>query len=141
MRTRAQNQIFKPKQFLDDTIRYPISRALLTTITYQDDIEPTCYSSASKIAAWGEAMNSKFDALLCNGTWQLIPHTSNMNVVGCKWVFKFRRKADGSIEPYKARLIAKGYHQQPGVKFEDTFSPVVKQTTIRVLLSLAISSS
>jgi transposase InsO family protein len=140
MRTRAQNQIFKPKQFLDGTIRYPISRALLTTITSQYDVEPTCYSSASKIAAWREAMNSEFDALLRNGTWQLVPHTSHMNVVGCKWVFKLKRKADGSIERYKARLVAKGYHQQHGVDFEDTFSPVVKQTTIRVLLSLAISS-
>lgn len=97
MRTRAQNRNFKPKQFLDGTIRYPISRALLTTITSQDDVEPTCYSSASKIAAWREAMNSEFNALLRNGTWQLVPHTSIMNVVGCKWVFKLRRKANGSM--------------------------------------------
>jgi hypothetical protein len=56
-------------------------------------------------------MNSEFDALLLNGTWQLVPHTSNMKVVGCKWVFKLRRKANGNIERYKARLEAKGYHQ------------------------------
>jgi hypothetical protein len=63
-----------------------------------------------------------------------------MNIVGCKWVFRLKRKADGSIDRHKARLVAKGFHQQPGVNFEETFSPVVKPTTIRLVLSLATSA-
>jgi hypothetical protein len=66
--------------------------------------------------------------------------TSDMNIVGCKWVFRLKRKADGSIDRHKARLVAKGFHQQPGVNFEETFSPVVKPTTIRLVLSLATSA-
>jgi hypothetical protein len=85
-------------------------------------------------------MNTEFDALLNNGTWTLVPATSNMNIVGCKWVFRLKRKADGTIDRYKAHLVAKGFHQQPGIDFGDTYSPVVKPTTIRLVLSLAISS-
>jgi hypothetical protein len=84
-------------------------------------------------------MNLEFDALLCNGIWTLVPPTSDMNIVGCKWVFCLKHKADGSIDRHKARLVAKGFHQQPGVNFDETFSPVVKPTTIRLVLSLATS--
>ena len=62
-----------------------------------------------------------------------------MNIVGCKWVFRIKRKVDGTIDRYKARLVAKGFHQQPGVDFGETYSPVVKPTAIRIVLSIAIS--
>jgi hypothetical protein len=55
-------------------------------------------------------MNLEFDALLKNQTWRLVPSTSAQNVIGCKWVFRLTRKADGSIERYKARLVKKGFH-------------------------------
>jgi len=70
----------------------------------------------------------------------LFLQTSNMNIVGCKWVFRLKRKADGSINRHKVRLDAKGFHQQPSVDFDETFSPVVKPTTIFLVLSLAISA-
>jgi hypothetical protein len=85
-------------------------------------------------------MNTEFDALLSNGTWTLVPPIANTNIVGCKWVFHLKRKADGIIDRYKARLVAKGFHQQPGIDYGETYSPVVKPTTIQLVRSLAISS-
>jgi hypothetical protein len=86
-------------------------------------------------------MNSKFDAFLKNNTWRLVPASKAHNLVGCKWVFRIKRKADGSIDRYKARLVAKGFHQQASIDYEETFSPVIKPTTVHLVLSIAISSS
>ena len=84
-------------------------------------------------------MNDEFDALVQNRTWELVPSTSKQNLVGCKWVFHIKRLLDGSIDRYKARLVAKGFHQRPGVDYHDIFSPIVKLTTIRLVLSLVVS--
>ncbi|XP_019196315.1 PREDICTED: uncharacterized protein LOC109190296 [Ipomoea nil] len=91
--------------------------------------EPTCYSQAVKFPEWRDAMDSEFNALVHNNTWGLVPFESGMNVVGCKWVFRTKRKVDGSIERHKAQLLAKGFNQVAGEDFFETFSPVVKSTT------------
>ena len=85
-------------------------------------------------------MNSEFDALLCNQTWKLVPPSCHLNIIGCRWIFKIKKKADGSIERYKARLVANGYHQQLRVDFHETYSPVVKPATIRLVLSITVCS-
>ena len=62
-----------------------------------------------------------------------------MNIIGCKWVFRIKYKADGTFLRYKARLVAKGFHQNPDIDYAETFSPVVKAPTIRVLFSLVVT--
>jgi hypothetical protein len=139
MITRSQNAITKPKDFHDGTVRYPLPRALMSLL-HTPSTEPTCYTSTAKFPEWRTAMNEDFTALLKNNTWTLVPPSTAHNIIGCKWVFRIKHKADGTIERYKARLVAKGFHQQPGVDYSETFSPVVKPTTIRLVLSLALSA-
>lgn len=84
-------------------------------------------------------MSDEINALRVNSTWTLVPPSPQYNVVGCKWVYRIKRKANGMIDRYKARLVAKGFHQQHGLDYSETFSPVVKPTTIRTVLSIAVS--
>ena len=74
-----------------------------------------------------------------NGTWQLVPLVSGVNIIDFKCVFKVNRHVDGSIECYKARLVEKWFNQQYSLDYEDTFSSVVKPITIRLLLSSAVT--
>jgi histone deacetylase 1/2 len=101
--------------------------------------EPSDYGTALSSPHWRTAMENEFNALQHNRTWRLVPPQSGINIIDCKWVFKIKRKADGSIDRYKARLVAKGFKQRYGLDYEDTFSPVVKPTTIRLLLSMSLS--
>ena len=81
----------------------------------------------------------EFEALMRNKTWHLVPPLPASNVIDCKWVYKVKRRAGGTVDRYKARLVAKGFKQRYGLDYEDTFSPVVKAATIRLILSLAVS--
>lgn len=99
----------KPKEFTNFvTTLYPLLRGLLTQTSFTD-IEATCYTQASKGPDWQVAMTDEVNALLQNKTWQLIPARSNVNLVDYKWpVFGIKRKADGPIECYKTRIMARG---------------------------------
>uniref|UniRef100_A0A2N9EJB6 Reverse transcriptase Ty1/copia-type domain-containing protein n=2 Tax=Fagus sylvatica TaxID=28930 RepID=A0A2N9EJB6_FAGSY len=141
MITRSNNNITTPKLPTDGTVRYPLPKALLATTDPISSIpKPTCFTAASKDPQWLKAMNIEFEALLKNQTWALVPPHPKQNVVGCKWVFRIKRHADGSIERYKARLVAKGFHQRPGIDYDETYSPVIKPTTVCTVLSIAISA-
>ena len=71
-------------------------------------------------------------ALQKNQTWTLVPLPEGKRTVGCKWVFSIKHKTDGSVERYKAKLVAKGYTQTYVIDYQETFSPVAKLNTVRV---------
>ncbi|GKV41609.1 hypothetical protein SLEP1_g49115 [Rubroshorea leprosula] len=129
MVTHSQNNIFKPKSFHHATMASPLPSP-----------EPTCVSQALKDFHWRRAMSEEFNALIRQGTWELVPYHPNQHVLGCKWIFQIKRGKDGSIAHYKACLVAKGFHQRPGSDYLNTFSPVIKPTTIWTVLSLIVSS-
>ncbi|RVW58637.1 Retrovirus-related Pol polyprotein from transposon RE1 [Vitis vinifera] len=125
-----------PKQFLGFTTSFHVTKH-----PFPASLEPTNASQALQDPKWCAAMDDELATLACNRTWVLVPPPSNHNIVGCKWVFRIKRNLDGSISRYKARFVAKGFHQRPRVDYNDTFSPIVKPTTIRVVLSIALSNS
>ncbi|KAL5764991.1 hypothetical protein ACOSP7_017298 [Xanthoceras sorbifolium] len=84
-------------------------------------------------------MQEEYLALMKNDTWVLEPPSDTCNIVGHKWVFRVEYKPDGSVAKYKTRLVAKGFHQTLGVDFSETYSPVIKPSTIRVIFTLAAS--
>ncbi|RVW63823.1 Retrovirus-related Pol polyprotein from transposon RE1 [Vitis vinifera] len=120
MITRSKNDIFKPKAYLISTT-------------------PTSVPETLQPSHWKQAMTDEYLAHLRNNTWDLVPPPTDRKLIGCKWVFKVKENPDGTINKYEARLVAKGFHQIVGFDFNETFSPVVKPTTIRIVLTIALN--
>ncbi|KAH9717402.1 retrovirus-related pol polyprotein from transposon RE2 [Citrus sinensis] len=126
MVTRSKAGIFKPKL-------YQISTQPQITL-------PSNTSEALKEPSWKKAMEDEYNALIKNETWTLIPNDSSYKLIGNKWVYKVKENPDGTINKYKARLVVKGFLQIPGIDFTETFSPVVKAATIKIILTLAVNN-
>ena len=125
MVTRAKAGIFKKKIF--------------TASLHSNSTEPDNVQQALLLPEWKKAMIEEYAALMNNQTWVLVPANDQMKIVDHKWVFRTKYHADGSVQRYKARLVAKGFQQTPGVDFFETFSPVIKPCTIRVIFTLAVT--
>ncbi|KAL3639631.1 hypothetical protein CASFOL_017538 [Castilleja foliolosa] len=121
MVTRSKAGIFKPKMLLSESLT-----------------EPTNPEEAMQIPLWREAMEKESNALIKNNTWSLVELPNGKESIGCRWVYKVKRAADGSLARCKARLVAKGYSQVPGFDYIDTYSPVVRPATVRTVMSLAL---
>ncbi|XP_073152463.1 uncharacterized protein [Henckelia pumila] len=86
---------------------------------------------------WKEAIKSEIDSIMQNHTWELVDLPPGSKPLGCKWILKRKYKADGTVKKYKARLVAKRFRQKEGLDFFDTYSPVTRIMSIRVLIAIA----
>lgn len=84
-------------------------------------------------------MKEELQALKDNHTWDVVPCLATIKVIGCKWVYSIKLRSDGTLDRYKARLVALGNRQEYGVDYEETFAPVAKMTTVRTVISIAAS--
>jgi hypothetical protein len=131
--THLQSNIVKPKVFTDDTVHYDRFGMLATC-------EPQTVIKALQDKNWKAAMDEEILALQRDDTWLLVPADQAQNIIDCKWVFKVKQRADGNIDHYKARLVANGFKQRYGLDYEDTFGPMVKMTTIHIILPIPVTN-
>ncbi|RVW92433.1 Retrovirus-related Pol polyprotein from transposon RE1 [Vitis vinifera] len=124
--------------------RHPTNLALLGSsgLLYAllASTKPKGFKAVAKNLAWLAIMDEEVQALQTNRTWILVPRPGNTNIVGSKWVFQTKYLPDGSIERLKARLVAKGYTQVLGLDYTNTFNPVIKATTVHVVLSFVVTN-
>ena len=124
--TRFKARIFKPKL-------YQISTQPQTAL-------PLNTSEALKEPSWKMAMEDEYNALIKNETWTLIPNYSSYKLIRNKWVYRVKENPYGTINKYKARSVVKGFLQIPYIDFTETFNPIVKAATIRIILTLAVNN-
>lgn len=126
---RSQRQP-KPRKFPD----------YVTYLTCDHIDEPSTVEDALKSANrsdWEHAMNEEYLSLIGNRTWELVELPSDRKAINSKWVFKVKTDSEGNVSRFKARLVAKGCSQRAGIDYEETFSPVVRYSSIRLLIALA----
>ena len=109
-------------------------------IILQVEDDPKTYKEAmsSRDATfWKETINDEMDSIMSNHTWKLVDLPSGSKYIGCKWVFRRKYYTDGTLHTFKARLVAKGFRQKEGIDYFDTYAPVARITSIRILFALA----
>lgn len=104
----------------------------------QASVVPKGFKSVVKHPHWVAAMDEEMDALRANSTWVLVPRPPRISVIGSKWVFRTKFLSDGTVDHHKACLVAQGFTQLHGFDYHHTFSPVVKASTVRIIISLAV---
>lgn len=88
---------------------------------------------------WRRAMQEQYNSLMKNRTWKLVPLKSRRKVIGNKWLYRLKCDSEGKVQGYKARLVAKNFLQTPEMDFSETFSPIIKASTLKIILTLTVS--
>jgi hypothetical protein len=104
-------------------------------------LEPTSYRDAERHPEWQLAIAEEIAALERTSTWDLISPPPGVRPITCKWVYKIKTRSDGSLERYKARLVARGFQQKQGRDYDETFAPVTHMTTMRPGVRVACGPS
>jgi len=93
--------------------------------------------SSENAAQWWEAMCEEMNALQGNGTWRVVYLSAGKKAIGSRWVFKVKHLPDGTVECFKACVVAQGFSQHPGVDFDETFAPTARWNAVCTILALA----
>lgn len=113
-----------------------ISSVLLAKDSYTDE-EPPSFAEAFRCPHWKKAIDEEYESVRSKDVFDLVERPLGQNVVGTRWVFKIKRDAEGHVVRYKARLVAQGFTQIPGVDFSSTYAPVIRSESVRLIFALA----
>jgi hypothetical protein len=101
------------------------------------DVEPSSFEEATDQQVWWDAMVEEYTSIMRNDVWDIVSRPEGKSVVSSRWLYKIKHVADGSIEKFKVRFVVRGFSQKEGVDYEETFSPVTRYASIRVVISIA----
>ena len=144
---RERHPPAKFRDYIAAAVRYPpekflsyqnLSTSRLAYLTAISSVhEPKNFHEANSQPMWRKSMDDELKALEETNTWNIVHLPPGKHVVGCRWVYRFKFNPDGSIERPKSRVVAQGFTQHFGVDYKETFAPVAKMSTVKVLLSVA----
>lgn len=126
MQTRAKAGVHKPNK-----------RYALVAPRYSVSI-PKNIAEAMKHPGWNGAVSQEMQIIHMLNTWTLVPPTDDMNILSSRWVHTIKLNPDGTVKKLRSRLVARGYEQEEGLDYLETFSPVVRTATIRLMLNIAV---
>nr|KAJ0189849.1 hypothetical protein LSAT_V11C800451850 [Lactuca sativa] len=143
--TRKSTRAKKAKSFGSDFQLYLVEGTRSETISqhqycFNIEEDPKTFSetmASRDVHFWKEAIHDEIDSIMHNNTWVLADLPPGCKALGCKWILKRKMKVDGTIDKYKAILVIQGFRQKEGIDFFDTYAPVARISTIRLLLALA----
>ena len=98
---------------------------------------PSSFKEAVEDPAWVDAMMEKYDSIVRNSAWEIVPRPEGKSVVGSRWIYKVKQATDRSVEKYKARFVARGFSQIEGINYEETFALVTRYSSIQTILALS----
>jgi hypothetical protein len=134
------DSVYAKRKHLDLNQAFELAFSVVAAKHSSELVEPKLFKQAMAGAdsdKWYEVCMAEMQAHFENRTWELMQLPAGCKAIGSKWVFKIKRNADGSVDCYKARLVAQGFSQRPGVNFTETFAPTTKWAALRAVFALA----
>jgi hypothetical protein len=133
----AQVSMGNPKQAVRESKPPERFCSYIAMVSSIRESEPSTFEEATSRQIWRDSMMEEYNSIMKNDVWEVVPRPEGKSVVTSKWLYKLKHATDGSIEKYKARFVARGFSQVEGVNYDETFAPVARYTSIRVVISIA----
>jgi hypothetical protein len=133
----AQGSVGNPKQAMRESKPPEKFCSYIAMVSSIRESEPSTFEEATSRQVWRDAMMEEYNSIMKNDVWEVVPRPDGKSVVTSKWLYKLKHVADGSIEKYKARFVAREFSQVEGVNYDETFALVARYPSIRVVISIA----
>jgi hypothetical protein len=134
----AQGSVGNPKQAVRESKPPERFCSYITMVSSIRESEPSTFEEATSRQVWRDAMMEEYNSIMKNDVWEVVPRPEGKLVATSKWLYKLKHVADGSIEKYKDRFVARGFSQVEGVDYDETFASVARYASIRVVISIAV---